>query len=77
MILKINLLTKYHANLDCVNRSIFFALPRGLSFTFQSNLSGDVLLTTYVAAIEGTSSEIIAAQIPVVCEFEDVFWNIS
>ena len=69
VILGIDWLTKHHANLDCVSKSITFAIPRSLSF--------NAFLKSRLAAIESTSTEVTMSQIPIVCNFEDVFQNIS
>ena len=76
-ILGIDWLTKFHEKLDCVSKSISFSVLESLPFNFQCNPSSDAFLTSRLAAIETSSSEIIVAQIPVVREFEDVFQDIS
>ena len=73
VILRIDWLTKYRANLDCVSRSIFFALSRDLAFSFQFSPLANAFFTTYIVMIEGTSTKVTVAQILIVCELEDVF----
>ena len=77
VILGIDWLTRYHANLDCANKTITFSIPESETFKFQCNPYCDAFLTCRLAAIESTSSEITVAQIPVVRDFEDVFQDIS
>ena len=62
-ILGIDWLTKFHAKMDCVSKSITFSVPGSLPFNFQCNPFCDAFLTSRLAAIEGTSSEITVAQI--------------
>ena len=52
-------------------------MPERLPFNFQYDPLSDAFLTSRLAAIESSSSEIIVAQIPVVQVFEDVFQDIS
>ena len=72
-ILGIDWLTKFHAKLDYVSKSMSFSVPESLPFNFQCDPLSDAFLTSRLAAIESSSSEIVVAQIPVVQEFEDVF----
>ena len=48
MILGINWLTRYYANLDCVSRSIFFAIPEGRAFIFKYISTGDAFFTIHI-----------------------------
>ena len=77
VILGIDWLTKYQANLDCANKTITFLTPGSQPFKFQCNPSSDAFLTFRLAAIKSIDSEIIVAQIPVVRDYEDVFKDIS
>ena len=65
-ILGIDWLTKFHAKLDCVSKSISFSVPGSLPFNFQCDPLSDAFLTSRIAAIESSSSEIVVAQISVV-----------
>jgi len=76
VILGIDWLTKFHAIMDCVSKSISFLIPGTQPFIFQYNPLRDAFLTTRLAAIESTSTETTTIQIPVVREFEDVFRDI-
>ena len=77
VILGFDWLTKYHAKLDCVSKTITFFVPGSVPFNFQCNPSSDAFLTSRVAALKTTSSEITISQILTVRDFEDVFQNIS
>ena len=77
IILGIDWLTKYYANLDCVSKSITFSIPGTSLFKFQCDPSSDAFLISRLVAIESTNSEITVAQIPIAQEFEDVFEDIS
>ena len=77
VILGIDWLTKFHANMDCVSILITFAIPNSQPFTFQCSPSRDAFLITRLAAIESTNAELTITQIPVIGEFEDVFQSIS
>ena len=60
-----------------MSKSISFSVPRSLPFNFQCNPLSDAFLTSQLAAIKSSRSEVVVAQIPVVREFEDVFQDIS
>ena len=77
IILGIDWLTKYHANLDCVGKLITFLMPRSVPFHSSYNPSSDAFLTSCVLAIESTSTKLTVAQISIICDCEDVFQNIS
>ena len=76
IILGIDWLTKYCANLDCISKSISFSISGELSFTFQCNPVSNAFLTTRLAAIESTRAENAIAKILIVQDFEDVFQDI-
>ena len=69
--------TKYHANLDCVNKSITFSLLGSPSCTSQCSSLIDAILTTHVVAIEGIRMEITIAQVLVLYELNDILQIIS
>ena len=52
-------------------------MPGSVSFNFQCNPSSDAFLTSRVAALMTTSSEVTISRISIVQDFEDVFQNIS
>ena len=52
VILGFDWLTKYHAKLDCVSKTIIFSMPGSVPFNFQCNPSSVAFLTSRVAAYE-------------------------
>ena len=77
VILGIDWLTKYSAKLDCVSKSISFSMTKRPLFNFQCKPSCDVFLTSCLATLGNTSTELTISQIPIVRDFEDVFQDIS
>ena len=66
VILGFDWLTKYHAKLDCVSKTITFFEPGSVPFNFESNPSSDAFLTSRVAALKTTSSKVTISQISIV-----------
>ena len=68
---------KYSAKLDCVIKSISFSMTGRPLFNFQCKPSCDVFLTSCLATLGNTSTELTISQIPIVRDFEDLFHDIS
>ena len=76
VILGIEWLTKFYANLDCVSKFIIFLVPRSLPLNFWCSSSINGFFTSCLAILKTARSDISIAQISVVQEFEDVFRDI-
>ena len=77
IILGIDWLTKYCANLDYVSKSIDFLIPGELSFKFLCNPTSDAFLTSYLVIIKTTSAKSAIVFIHIVQDIEDVFQYFS
>ena len=66
VILGIDWLTKFHANLDLMSRSIAFLVPGSFPFKFSCNPFSDGFFISCLATIETARSKISVYQIPVV-----------
>ena len=60
-ILGMDCLTKYHTNLDCMNKIIQFSIPESSSFDIQYNPMNNDFLTSRITANKSTSTEIVIA----------------
>lgn len=77
VILGMDWLSAFHAKLDCHEKMIAFSPPGQQPLIFNCSPTGDSFITGFLAHIEDTSTELSVQQIPIVCEYEDVFQKVS
>lgn len=76
IILGMDWLTTFHATLDCHKKTITFSPPKQQSVVFHCNPTSDSFITGFLACLEGGCEDLSIQQIPIVCEFKDVFQKI-
>ena len=70
-------LTKHQAVLNCANKTISLTTSEGVNFQFQCSPTPTAFLTSHLAAIESSNTEVTPTQFPIVRDYEDVFQAIT
>lgn len=76
IILGMDWLTAYHAMLDYFEKLVIFFIPNQKLFVFNHDNHYDRVIDGLLAHIDNKENELSLRQVPIVCEYEDVFQKI-